>query len=57
MAEVFYQAKKKTEGMTGATIGSMSVRYDPKYTGRKALMTELYEQASIYLDIYRGVGR
>ena len=57
MADVLYQAKKNASGITGATVGNMSVRYDSKYTGRKALMTEIYEQASIYLDIYRGVAK
>lgn len=51
MAESLWCNRNK--GLSSATVGSVSVRYD---TDRKALSRELYEKASIYLDIYRGVG-
>lgn len=51
MAESLWQNRNK--GLTSANIGSVSVRYE---TDRNALRRELFEQASIYLDIYRGVG-
>ncbi len=54
MAEAIYIASKNRGGVTAATVGSVSVRYDDAQTQRKALWRELYEQASIYLDIYRG---
>ncbi len=51
MAESLWQNRNK--GLTSASIGSVSVRYE---TDRNALRRELYDKASIYLDIYRGVG-
>ena len=51
MAESLWSNRNK--GLSSATVGSVSVRYD---TDRKALSRELHEKASIYLDIYRGVG-
>lgn len=51
MAETLWGRRK--EKMASASIGSVSVRYD---TDKTALKRELYEKASIYLDIYRGVG-
>ena len=50
MAEVLWAGRN--QNMSAATVGSVSVRYD---TDKSALQRELYEQASIYLDIYRGV--
>ncbi len=51
MAETLWQNRNK--GLTSASIGSVSVRYE---TDRNALRRELYDKARIYLDIYRGVG-
>ena len=51
MAETLWQNRNK--GLTSANIGSVSVRYE---TDRNALRRELYDNARIYLDIYRGVG-
>ena len=51
MAESLWQNRNK--GITSANIGSVSVRYE---TDRNILRRELYDKASIYLDIYRGVG-
>jgi len=50
MAEVLWAGRSKN--VSAATVGSVSVRYD---TDKTALQRELYEQASVYLDIYRGV--
>lgn len=50
MAEVLWRGRNA--GVASASIGSVSVRYD---TGRGALQRELYEKASIYLEISRGV--
>ncbi len=55
MAETLYARSQRNSGVSAATIGSVSVRYDQSGDGSRALMAELYEQASIYLDIYRGV--
>ncbi len=53
MAETLYGARKRADGVRGATVGNVTVHYE---TGsHRALMSQLYEQASIYLDIYRGV--
>ncbi len=51
MAETLWSYRKA--GLASASVGNVSVRYD---TDRNALAQELYEKASIYLDIYRGVG-
>jgi len=51
MAETLWQNRNK--GLTSASIGSVSVRYE---TDRNVLRRELYDKACIYLDIYRGVG-
>lgn len=51
MAESLWQNRNK--GLSAATIGSVSVRYE---TQRNALRRELFDKACIYLDIYRGVG-
>lgn len=51
MAESLWQHKNK--GLTSASIGSVTVRYE---THRNALRRELFDKACIYLDIYRGVG-
>ena len=55
MAETFYEASRRRDGMTAATVGQVSVRYESGDTSAKTLLRQLYEKASIYLDIYRGV--
>ncbi len=50
MAEALY-AHRNT-GLSSASVGSVRVQYD---TGTAKLQQRLREQASIYLDIYRGV--
>ena len=54
MAEAVYTASRRRSGVTSASVGSMSVRYDSGERGEKALWRELYQRAAIYLDIYRG---
>ena len=55
MAESIYTASKRHSGMTAAAVGEVSVRYEGGESSAKALRRELYEKASIYLDISRGV--
>lgn len=56
MAESIYAASKRRGGLTSASIGEVSVRYEVSADSGKSLQRELYEKASIYLDICRGVG-
>lgn len=53
MAESLYSHARRAGGLTSASVGSVSVRYEDTGTN---LNRELYQKASIYLDIYRGVG-
>lgn len=52
MAEALYHHKNRKAGVTSATVGGVSVRYES--AGTKKLQQQLLEQARIYLDIYRG---
>ena len=54
MAETVYSAGRRRSGVTEASVGSVSVRYEDSQSGDKALWRELYRKAAIYLDIYRG---
>ena len=56
MAETIYAAKRNRGNVTSATVGNVAVRYENSASASKALWRELYEQACIYLDIYRGAG-
>lgn len=56
MAESLYAASKRRGGVAAATAGEVSVRYETGSQADRQLQRELYEKASIYLDIYRGVG-
>lgn len=51
MAEVLHSGAKP--GITAASVGSVSVRYE----SGQSLQRRLLEAARIYLDIYRGVNR
>ena len=51
MAETLWDRRNET--MASASIDSVSLHYA---TGKESLHLELYEKASIYVDIYRGVG-
>lgn len=55
MAESLHAAAKRRGGVTAATMGDVSVRYEGSENGEKSLRKELYRKASIYLDISRGV--
>ena len=55
MAETIYAWGKRRGGISAATVGGVSVRYDQAVEVDKRLSRELYRKASIYLDIYRGV--
>ncbi|MBQ6852314.1 MAG: hypothetical protein IJO04_04715 [Oscillospiraceae bacterium] len=54
MAETVYTASRRRSGVSSASVGSVSVRYDNTEGSEKALWRELYQRAAIYLDIYRG---
>lgn len=51
MAEELYRYEK-TRGIHYSSVGNVTVRYD----SREPLQRLLYRCASVYLDIYRGVG-
>lgn len=51
MAEELYRSGNR-RGVTSASIGGVSVRYDDG--GSQRLLGQLYRQAAIYLDMYRG---
>ena len=55
MAETIYGGLKSRGGISSASAGTVSVHYDSSKTGHGAMMKELYDRASVYLDIYRGV--
>lgn len=50
IAETIYSQKCRKQGVTSATVGGVSVRYE----SAGAQQWQLLEQARIYLDIYRG---
>ena len=56
MAETLYTAEKRRGGVSAATVGEVSVRYEGAAPSGRSLSRELYEKASIYLDFCRGVG-
>lgn len=51
MAETLWDRRNET--MASASVDSVSLHYA---TGKESLYLELYKKASIYVDIYRGVG-
>ena len=53
MAETLYREKGKGHGLVSAAVGEVSVRYSGE---ERPLLGRLYDQAGIYLDIYRGRG-
>lgn len=57
MAEAIYGANRRRAGVTAASVGNMSVRYESGEHAVKSLQRELYQKASIYLDIYRGASQ
>ena len=57
MAEACYAASKHRRGVTAASVGEVSVHYGNSESSDKALQRQLYEKASVYLEISRGVGK
>lgn len=55
MAESLYAHSKRRGGIIAASVGDASVRYGSGKDSDRTLARELYEKASIYLDICRGV--
>ena len=55
MAETLHDYSKRSSGMTAASVGEVSVRYEGGDNSHKAMQRQLYQNASIYLDITRGV--
>ena len=53
MAEAVHSFSGRRSGVTSATVGGVSVRYDSS-APEKALDRILYQKAAIFLDIYRG---
>ena len=51
MAEELYRSGNR-RGVASASIGGVSVRYDDG--GSRRLLGQMYRQAAIYLDMYRG---
>ena len=55
VAEAIYAHAKHRGGVTAASVGQVSVRYEGSDRSDRNLQRELYDKASIYLDIFRGV--
>ena len=56
VAEAIYAHSKRRSGVSAATVGQVSVRYEGSDRADSLLQRQLYEKASIYLEISRGVG-
>ena len=54
MAEAVYASSRRKAGVTAASVGNVSVRYENGEHAERSLQRELYRKAAIYLDIYRG---
>lgn len=54
MAESLFDYSRHGAGVQSATVGGVSVRYDDATSRAKDLARKLYQQACVYLDIYRG---
>lgn len=54
MAESLFAYGKHGAGVQSATVGGVSVRYDDATSRVKDLARKLYQQACVYLEIYRG---
>ena len=52
LAEAIYSHKGRNAGVTAATVGGVSVRYE----GSRSLQRRLLDAVKIYLDVYRGAG-
>ena len=56
VAEAIYAHSKRRSGVSAATVGQVSVRYEGSDRADSLLQRQLYEKASIYLEVSRGVG-
>ena len=54
MAESLFAHTGQSVGVQAATVGGVSVRYEQLGSREMALRKKLYQQAAVYLDIYRG---
>ena len=54
MAESLFAYGRQSAGVQSATVGGVSVRYDDATGRAKDLARKLYQQACVYLEIYRG---
>ena len=52
LAETLYSHKGRNAGVTAASVGGVSVRYE----GGRSLQRRLLDAVRIYLDVYRGTG-
>lgn len=50
IAELLYSMDGRKPGVTAATVGGVSVRYEDRSTLEKLI----FQRAAVYLDIYRG---
>ena len=55
MAETLYAYSKRRMGVDSASVGEVSVHYEGSDSSHKTMLRQLYQKASIYLDITRGV--
>ena len=55
MAETLYAYSKRRTGVDSASVGEVSVHYEGSDSSHKTMLRQLYQKASIYLDITRGV--
>lgn len=57
MAEALYAGSKRSGGVSAASVGSVSVRYESADASHDALERQLYRCAQRYLTIYRGAAQ
>lgn len=55
MAEVLYADRKRSGGVSAASVGNVTVRYESGNASGLGIARELYRCALRYLNIYRGV--
>ena len=55
MAEAFYKDRGRKSGVRSARMGDVTLEYESGKESQRTLNRELYNRASVYLDIYRGV--
>lgn len=57
MAEALYAGRKRECGVSAASVGSVTVRYESGDASKLGIARELYRCALRYLNIYRGVSK